>query len=54
MARVRKVALRRTTSETDIRVRLNLDGRGRAHVRTGVKPISLDLIISLADNFAPP
>ncbi|MGH9796152.1 MAG: imidazoleglycerol-phosphate dehydratase HisB [Candidatus Acidiferrales bacterium] len=37
MARVRKVALRRTTSETDIRVRLNLDGRGRARVRTGIR-----------------
>ncbi|MGH9860331.1 MAG: imidazoleglycerol-phosphate dehydratase HisB [Candidatus Acidiferrales bacterium] len=37
MARVRKATLRRTTSETDIRVRLNLDGRGRARVRTGIR-----------------
>ncbi len=29
--------LRRVTTETDIRVRLNLDGRGRARVRTGIR-----------------
>jgi imidazoleglycerol-phosphate dehydratase len=34
---MRKAQLRRTTTETDIRVRLNLDGRGRAKVRTGVR-----------------
>lgn len=34
---MRKVQLRRTTAETDIRVRLNLDGRGRARVRTGIR-----------------
>ncbi len=27
---MRKVSVRRTTTETDIRVQLNLDGRGRA------------------------
>jgi imidazoleglycerol-phosphate dehydratase len=37
MARLRKASLRRTTRETDIRVRLNLDGRGRAHIRTGIR-----------------
>ncbi len=36
MARPRIAAVRRTTRETDIRVRLNLDGRGRARVRTGI------------------
>jgi len=34
---MRTARLRRTTSETDIRVRLNLDGRGRARVRTGIR-----------------
>ena len=34
---MRKASLRRTTTETDIRVRLNLDGHGRARVRTGVR-----------------
>lgn len=34
---MRKVSLRRTTRETDIRVRLNLDGRGRARVATGIR-----------------
>jgi imidazoleglycerol-phosphate dehydratase len=33
----RKATLRRTTKETDIRVRLNLDGRGRARVGTGIR-----------------
>lgn len=32
----RKVRLRRTTRETDIRVRLNIDGTGRSKVRTGI------------------
>ena len=36
-ARVRAAALRRTTRETDVRIRLRLDGRGRASVRTGVR-----------------
>jgi len=34
---MRKASLRRRTAETDIRVRLNLDGRGRARVRTGIR-----------------
>ncbi len=34
---MRKAQLRRTTTETDIRVCLNLDGRGRAHIRTGIR-----------------
>src|ERR1700704_1736241 len=33
---MRKVSLRRTTTETDILVRLNLDGRGRAKISTGI------------------
>jgi len=33
---MRTARLRRTTSETDIRIRLNLDGRGRARVATGI------------------
>ncbi len=37
MARVRRAALRRTTRETDVRLRLSLDGRGRVRVRTGVR-----------------
>ncbi len=46
MARLRKADLRRTTRETDIRVRLNLDGRGRARIRTGVR--FLDHMLELA------
>jgi len=34
---MRRAQLRRTTTETDIRVRLNLDGRGRAHISTGIR-----------------
>lgn len=37
MAQMRKAQLRRRTTETDIRIRLNLDGRGRAQVRTGIR-----------------
>lgn len=37
MRRTRRATLRRTTTETDIRVRLNLDGRGRAKIRTGIR-----------------
>lgn len=36
MAALRIGRLRRTTTETDIRVRLNLDGRGRACIHTGI------------------
>lgn len=32
----RQAAVRRTTSETDITIRLNLDGTGRANIQTGI------------------
>jgi len=32
----RRAALRRTTHETDIRVKLNLDGKGSSRIRTGI------------------
>ena len=34
---MRKAALHRKTKETDIRVRLNLDGQGKASISTGVR-----------------
>ena len=34
---MRKANLRRTTKETDIQIRLNLDGRGRSQVNTGIR-----------------
>lgn len=34
---MRTAALRRSTKETDIRVRVNLDGRGKSRVATGVR-----------------
>ena len=33
----RTATIHRQTSETDIRLKLNLDGRGRSHIRTGVR-----------------
>ena len=33
---MRSATLRRTTTETDIRLKLNLDGRGRADIKTGI------------------
>src|ERR1700681_2644217 len=33
---MRKANLRRTTTETDIQLRLNLDGQGRAKISTGI------------------
>jgi len=43
---MRSASLRRTTKETDIRVRVNLDGRGRANVSTGIRFLDhmLDLV----------
>ena len=35
--KARKARIHRTTAETDIRLRLNLDGRGKAQVRTGIR-----------------
>jgi imidazoleglycerol-phosphate dehydratase len=34
---MRKAALQRTTKETDIRVKLNLDGQGKADISTGIR-----------------
>jgi imidazoleglycerol-phosphate dehydratase len=34
---MRKASLRRKTRETDIRLRLNLDGRGKARISTGIR-----------------
>lgn len=34
---MRKTSVRRTTRETDICVRLNLDGRGRGQIATGIR-----------------
>ena len=36
-SRVRRAALRRKTRETDVRVRLVLDGTGRSAIRTGIR-----------------
>ena len=43
---MRRATLRRTTKETDIRIRLNLDGRGRARISTGIRFLDhmLDLV----------
>jgi imidazoleglycerol-phosphate dehydratase len=37
MAPLRRARVHRTTRETDIRLRLNLDGRGQARIRTGIR-----------------
>ena len=34
---MRKAKLQRTTKETDIALRLNLDGKGRANISTGIR-----------------
>ena len=34
---MRRANLRRATKETDIRLRLNLDGRGKSTIRTGIR-----------------
>ena len=34
---MRRAALRRTTRETDVRVRVALEGTGRAAIRTGIR-----------------
>ncbi|HVB98707.1 MAG TPA: imidazoleglycerol-phosphate dehydratase HisB [Candidatus Dormibacteraeota bacterium] len=36
MASVRRASLHRQTAETDIRIRVDLDGRGRARISTGI------------------
>lgn len=47
MSSQRKAEVRRTTQETDIRVRLNLDGGGNATVKTGM-PFLDHMLTSLA------
>lgn len=47
MSSQRKAEVRRTTQETDIRVKLNLDGSGRASVKTGM-PFLDHMLTSLA------
>src|SRR5262249_49960057 len=34
---MRRASLRRTTNETDIRLQINLDGRGQARISTGIR-----------------
>src|ERR1700735_549850 len=34
---MRRAAIHRTTTETDIRLRVNLDGRGQARISTGIR-----------------
>jgi len=34
---MRKAMLRRTTKETDISLKLNLDGQGKSHIATGIR-----------------
>jgi imidazoleglycerol-phosphate dehydratase len=43
---MRTASLRRTTNETDIKIRVNLDGRGKAKVSTGIRFLDhmLDLV----------
>jgi len=43
---MRRASVRRRTTETDIHLRLNLDGRGRARVHTGIR--FLDHMLELA------
>lgn len=47
MSLQRKADVRRKTQETDIRLRLNLDGRGKASVKTGI-PFLDHMLTSLA------
>ena len=47
MSPPRKADLRRTTHETDIRIRLNVDGSGKASLKTGI-PFLDHMLASLA------
>ena len=44
---MRSATLRRTTTETDIRLRVNLDGRGKARISTGIRFLDLRVIPSI-------
>jgi len=37
MAKLRKVKIKRKTSETDIQISLNIDGKGKSKIDTGIK-----------------
>jgi len=47
MSSQRKAEVRRTTQETDIQLRLNIDGSGKASVKTGI-PFLEHMLASLA------
>jgi imidazoleglycerol-phosphate dehydratase len=42
---MRRAAIHRTTTETDIRLRLNLDGKGSAHITTGIRFLDHMLVL---------
>jgi imidazoleglycerol-phosphate dehydratase len=46
---MRRASIHRVTKETDIRIRLNLDGQGRGDVRTGIR-----FLDHMLDRGAPP
>jgi imidazoleglycerol-phosphate dehydratase len=48
---VRSAEIERKTNETDIRIRLNIDGKGEADIRTGVPFLDHMLILMTAHGF---
>ncbi|MFV9691425.1 MAG: imidazoleglycerol-phosphate dehydratase HisB [Desulfobacteria bacterium] len=48
---VRSAEIERKTNETDIRIRLNMDGKGEADIRTGVPFLDHMLILMTAHGF---